>query len=129
MNREAAILVIADEHEAILVASAIALHAPRLKVRAMPGWRPAVQYLADAQAQGAAPRLIILGGGALREAAAAIPLIGASAGMPVVGLAPDVSAEARDNALAAGLQAVYERPSGWDDYSEAVRTILRRWVF
>ena len=127
MNSEAAILVIDDEHEAILVASAIALHAPRLRVHTVPNWRSAVRYLTDAEVQKILPRLVILGRSAVGEAPSGMPLLGRGE-MAVVGLAPDLSARTKDRALAAGVQALYDRPMGWDQYSATVRAILAKWL-
>ena len=123
MTRETAVLVIDDEHEAALVASAIALHMPRLQVRAVPDWPTAHAHLAE---EGLSLRLIIAGVRAIASADEALPLTDHA--INVVGLAPEIPAALRARAVAAGVRAVYDRPTNWDKYAETVRIILRDWL-
>jgi len=126
MTRETAILVIDDEHEAALISSAIALHAPHLRVRTVPGWRAGLPYLKDQNEQ---RMLVILGARAVREASAAIPYLnGSFRRMTVVGLAAGLNAAAKQSALAAGVRAVHERPASWPAYCRAVRDIVHSWA-
>lgn len=126
MTRETAILVIDDEHEATLISSAIALHAPQLRVRAVPGWRAGLAYLTDHKHE---RMLLILGGAAVREASHALPLLnGSLRALTVVGLAAGVDQAARKSALAAGVRAVHERPASWPEYSQTVRDIVHSWT-
>ena len=123
MTRESAVLVIDDEHEAALVASAIALHMPRLQVRTVPDWRAAHACLADERLS---LRLIIAGARAIATAGDALPL--PDRAINVVGLAPEIPAALRARAVAAGIRAVYDRPTNWEKYAETVRIILRDWL-
>ena len=126
MTSETAILVIDDEHEATLISSAIALHAPHLRVRAVPGWRAGLAYLADHKGE---RMLVILGAHAVREASEAIPLLnGSFQSITVVGLAGGLNPAVKKSALAAGVRAVHERPSSWTAYSQIVREIVHSWT-
>jgi len=125
MLKENAVLVIDDEHEATLISSAIALHAPRLRVRAVSGWRAALAYVTDNKGS---RMLVILGERAVREASQAMALLnGSLKGLTVVGLAAGVASGAKQDALAAGVRAVHERPATWAAYAQAVRDILESW--
>jgi len=115
-----AVLVIDDEHEASLVASAIALHAPRLVVRTVLDWHAALAYLAEGKPSA---RLIIAGARAIANAENALPFLRDE--IRAVGLAPDISAAVRERAVAAGIRAIYDRPTNWEKYAETVRVILR----
>lgn len=123
MTRETAVLVIDDPHEAALVASAIALHMPRLQVRTVPDWGAAHAHLADTRVS---LRLVIAGARAIGTADHALPL--ADRAINVVGLAPDIPAALRARAVAAGIRAIYDRPTNWEKYAETVRIILRDWL-
>ena len=126
MISETAILVIDDEHEATLISSAIALHAPHLRVRAVSGWRAGLAYLADHKLE---RMLVILGARAVREASEAIRhLNGSFSRLTVVGLAANVDGVAKERALSAGVRAVHERPASWTAYSQTVRDILHSWI-
>ena len=125
MISEHAVLVIDDEHEATLISSAIALHAPQLRVRAVSGWRAGLAYVGDNKGS---RMLVILGEAAVREASQAMPLLnGSLKGLTVVGLAAGVGAAAKEHALAAGVRAVHERPASWAAYAQTVRDILESW--
>ena len=125
MTQGTAVLVIDDEHEATLISSAIALHAPLVRVRTVPAWRAGLAYLADRRRE---RMLVILGGTAVREASEAMPLLNGSArGLTFVGLAAGLDAAAKKSALAAGVRAVHERPGSWPAYSQTVRDIVHTW--
>jgi DNA-binding response OmpR family regulator len=122
MGNHSTILVIDEsQHESTLAASAIALRHPGLEVKAMPNVAAALRYLQD----GAPPRLVILGCKALDEAAMLVSAIHA---VPIVGLAAELSAATRQRAMAAGVQAIYQRPAGWAEYRDVVTGILKDWL-
>jgi CheY-like chemotaxis protein len=122
MNSRASVLVIDEnQHESTLAASAIALRHPGIQVKAVQSVGAALRYLQDA----AAPRLVILGRKALDEAAT---LLNAVPAVPIVGLAAELHAAARDRAIAAGVQAIYDRPPSWPEYRDVVTEILRDWL-
>jgi CheY-like chemotaxis protein len=122
MNNRASVLVIDEnQHESTLAASAIALRHPGIQVKAVQSVGAALRYLRDA----AAPRLVILGRKALDEAAT---LLNAVPAVPIVGLAAELHAAARERAIAAGVQAIYERPAGWPEYRDVVTGILKDWL-
>lgn len=123
LMRETPVLVIDDEHEAALVASAIALHAPRVRVRTVLDWRAARALFAE---RGPGARLIIAGADAIASAEHALPLPDDK--INVVGLAPDIPAPLRERAVAAGIREIYDRPTNWEKYAETVRVILRDWL-
>jgi DNA-binding NtrC family response regulator len=122
MSNHSTVLVIDEsQHEATLAASAIALRHPGLEVKAVQNIGAALRYLQDA----AAPRLVILGRKALDEAAT---LVNAIHAVPIVGLAGELSVATRQRAMAAGVQAIYQRPAGWTEYRDVVTGILKDWL-
>lgn len=131
MNSRSSVLVIDDsQHEATLVASVIALHAPTLEVRAVPNIRAALNHLEDIGAAAIAPRLVILGRQALHEAEKLVPALRGDQRphCVIVGLAPDLSSAVKQRALAAGVRSIHHRPFGWTEYRDVVAGILRDWL-
>jgi DNA-binding response OmpR family regulator len=121
INHSTVLVIDENQHEATLAASAIALRHPGLEVKAVQNIAAALRYLQDA----AAPRLVILGRKALDEAAT---LVNAIHAVPIVGLAAELSVAARRRAMAAGVQAIYQRPVGWAEYRDVVIGILKDWL-
>jgi CheY-like chemotaxis protein len=122
-----AVLVV-DENpdESTLITSAIALLQPLLEVHTVASVSAALDYLKEA---GAKRRLVILGSRALAEVRDVMSRInGKRAYLSVVGFAADIGREVRQRALDAGVCAVYERPFGWNDYRDAVTSMLAEWL-
>jgi hypothetical protein len=122
-----AVLVVDESlDESTLITSAIALLQPLLEVRTVASAAAALDYLHDA---GAKRRLVILGAKALAEVRDVMSRInGKRAYLSVVGFAADIGREARQRALEAGVHAVYDRPLGWNDYRDAVTSMLAEWL-
>lgn len=125
MNSRYAVLIVDENlHEATMITSAISLHDARLEVSTVPDAQAAFHYLRDAKR-----RIVILGARAIAEAPALLDrLNGAGARHRIVGIAPQVCAQVRERALAAGVRDVHERPAGWPEYRDLVGEILSRWT-
>jgi hypothetical protein len=115
-----------NEHEATLLTSAVLVHDAMINVRTVPSVAAALDYLREA-APPQAPRLVILGARALGAPEFLARLNGLRPRHAIVAIVPDLSAVARERALAAGVQAVHPRPSTWEGYRDLVHEIVVRW--
>jgi hypothetical protein len=110
--------------EAALVAAALALQ-PEVRVIDAPGLPAALERLHQDFAPAA---LAIVGAKALNDAPRdLVGRLGAK-GMPVVGIAAGLSADARQRALDAGVREVHERPSEWRPYAELIESLIGRFI-
>src|SRR3989440_1369377 len=125
MTKYAAVIVIEESRaEAALVCTALALHAPQMRVLEACDVQGAIELLGK---ESTPIGLAILGARAIRGAP---QLIGAlkrhGVEIPVIGIAPRVSGAERERAMAAGMQAIVERPREWKQYAEMVGELLTR---
>ncbi len=118
---EVAVSLIEDSPaEEALASAALALHSPRTRVLGALDLGSAIEILRREPAA-----LAILGRRALMRAprkqirALAIPAIGVAAGLPEA---------ARRKVVAAGVRAVYERPTQWKQYSQMMGGLLEQWL-
>lgn len=101
--------------DASLAGIAIALRHPRVRVHDARSLDEAVRFVEVHDR----PTLVVLGWRALKEVSA--PLSGT-----FVGFAANVGERDRERALAAGVQAVYDRPVAWREFCDALEALLDR---
>ena len=114
------VLVIEQGAEAGLVCAALAMR-PELEVVGAPDVAGALERIEREPAVA----LAIAGGSALNEGM--LERLG-QRGIPVVGLAADVTPDVRRRALAAGVREIHERPRRWQPYSELVDALVARFI-
>lgn len=68
-----------------------------------------------------APGLVVLGKSALTSYRGELKA-------PVIAIVPNVSREEKQEALAAGVRAVYERPKTWEGYAQLVARVVDEWL-
>ena len=107
------VLVIEEGAEAALMCAAL-LKMPNVRVVGAPDVRAALERLKT------------------ERAALALPVVetpaGGHRGIPVVAVVPELPPAARERALAAGVQEVYERPADWRAYSELIDSVVSRFI-
>jgi len=70
---------------------------------------------------GEAPGLVVLGKNALSG-------YRGESTTPVIAIVPSASREEKQEALAAGVRAVYERPQTWEAYAKLVSRVVDEWL-
>ncbi|HJV11263.1 MAG TPA: hypothetical protein VJ690_07160 [Burkholderiales bacterium] len=111
------VLVIEEGAEAALMCAAL-LKTPNVRVVGAPDVRAALERLKTERAA-----LAFVGAGALADVKQLH-----SRGIPVVAVVPELAPAARERALAAGVQEVYERPADWRAYSELIDSVVSRFI-
>jgi CheY-like chemotaxis protein len=112
-------LVVEDNRtECGLACMAIALRRPGTRLRESRDVADALAIVAQER-----PRLALLGWSALRDRPERL-----AKDLIVVGFAARLSDADKGRALAAGVRAVYDRPSEWELYCDTVETILNEWL-
>jgi hypothetical protein len=110
--------------EAALVAAALALQ-PEVRVIDAPGLPAALERLQDDVAPAA---LAIVGAKALSGSPRELVGRLGAKGLPVVAIAAGLSADARQEALEAGVREVHERPAEWRPYAELIEALVGRFI-
>ena len=118
------ILVEESLTESALACIAIALRRPATRVAEARNVAEARRLL---ERQSGGKVLVILCPEALRGGLDALLGAAASRGT-VVGFAADLGESARQRAMRAGVQAIYEKPAEWKEYVCTVDSILSRWL-
>src|SRR5687768_11264701 len=118
MSQPAVILVETSPVEAILACAALALR-PEVTVLKAQDLREASDLLG-----GAPVALAILGKHALGSADGRSLQAFVSGGVPVVGLGVNLPESLREQALAAGVREVHERPREWRAYRSLISGLL-----
>ena len=113
------VLVEDSNSESGLACIAIALRRPGVRVHEARDLQEALALLES----GARPRVVILGWRALRDAAR-LP----KDGIPVVGFAASLTQTDKRRALDCGVRAIYERPTDWRPYCDALEELLDQWL-
>jgi hypothetical protein len=125
VERVTVLVIEENAAEAALVAAALALQ-PEVRVIDAPGLPAALERLQEDVAPAAA--LAIVGAKALNDAPRELVGRLGAKGMPVVGIASGLSADARQRALDAGVREVHDRPSEWRPYAELIESLIGRFI-
>lgn len=120
------VLVIEEGAEAGLVCAALARR-PELEVRVVdaPDLSSALKRL---EQQPEPVALAIAGSSALTASADELVTRLGAHGIPVVGVAAGLPADARQRALAAGVREIHDRPAEWRLYSELIDSLVARFI-
>jgi len=122
--QQATVVVIEQGAEAALVCAALTKR-PEVRVVEAASLSGALAKLEGVPAQA---KLAIAGATALRGGTRELVARLGERGIPVIAVASDISAAARQDALAAGVREIYERPRGWQPYTELIESLVARFV-